>query len=165
MISFRDHIRHKDGTYVALLMNKQSRTLLDNFVAMNLGLDERIDPDTYHITVIYSKMPTPHAEELERKTNATAKAVGYEVFPTKTGDKCLVLRMDCSEAVRLNTHLTELGAVSDYDVYKPHVTICYNYQGPDDVSDLPLPQFEMAFDKLEVKPLDPLFIPANKNDN
>jgi hypothetical protein len=30
---------------------------------------------------------------------------------------------------------------------------------------LPLPEFAMEFDRLEVKPLDPLFIPANKNDN
>ena len=165
MISFRDHIRHKDGTYVALLMKKPSRDLLDNFVEMNLGLDERIDPDTYHITVIYSKMPVPDAEALERKTNATAKCTGYEVFPTKTGDKCLVMRMECTEAVRLNAHLQTKGAVSDYDTYKPHVTICYNYQGPDDVSVLPLPQFEMEFDKVEVKPLDPLFVPANKNDD
>jgi 2'-5' RNA ligase len=165
MISFRDHIRHKDGTYVALQMRKDSRELLDNFVGMNLGLDERIDPDTYHVTVIYSKMPVPHAEQLDNKRNATATAIGYEVFPTKTGDKCLVLRMDCPEAVAINQHLTELGAVSDYDSYKPHVTVCYNYQGPEDVNELPLPEFAMEFDRLEVKPLDPLFIPANKNDN
>lgn len=160
----QDIARHKEGTYVAFEMRDDSKDLLDNFVAMNLGLDERINPDEYHTTVIYSRTPVPQAEQFEGKMSASANVIGYEVFPTKTGDKCLVMRLQSTQAEFLNKKLTEMGATSDYDSYKPHVTICYNYTGSNDVSTLPTPQFTLNFDKLTVKPLDPEYIPSNKAD-
>ena len=156
------YAKHKDGTYVSLEMNQQSRALLDHFVEMNLGLTERIDPNTYHITVIYSRTPVPAAETLEKTTSTTANAVQYEVFPTKEGKKCLVLRVESKSAEHLNKWLNLQGATSDYPDYKPHVTICYDYNGKDDLSQLPLPQFPLVFDKLNVAPLDPEFVPSNK---
>lgn len=159
--TMKQYMKHKDGTYVAFLMNDESKALLDNFVGMNLGLDERIDPNTYHVTVIYSRTPVPDAENI-RSGPATAKVIGYEVFPTKTADKCLVMRVDCPAALMLNKQLSKMGATSDYIDYKPHITICYNYNGSDDVSELPLPQFNLGFIGFEVKPLDPVYIPANK---
>jgi 2'-5' RNA ligase len=162
LASLQEFTKHKDGTYAAYQMSKQSQDMLDHFVEMNLGLTERIDPSTYHITIIYSRTPVASAEQFKGRIEATATCSGYEVFPTKTGDKCLVMRMDCPSATTMNEHLAKLGATSDYDSYKPHVTICYNYNGPEDVSVLPRPQFPMHFDELEVKPLDPEFIPANK---
>ncbi len=156
------YAKHKDGTYVSLEMDQHSRALLDHFVEMNLGLTERIDPNTYHITVIYSRTPVPAAETLDKNTTATANAVQYEVFPTKEGKKCLVLRVESKSAEYLNKWLTVQGATSDYDKYKPHVTLCYDYTGNDDLSQLPIPQFPLAFDVLNVAPLDPEFIPSNK---
>jgi 2'-5' RNA ligase len=161
IVGMKQYIKHKDGTYVALLMDDETKDLLDNFVEMNLGLSERVDPDTYHTTVIYSRTPVPTAENL-RSGPATGTAVGYEVFPTKTGDKCLVMRVDCAAATMLNKQLTKMGATSDYDEYKPHVTLCYNYNGPDDVSELPIPQFSLGFKGFEVKPLEPDYVPPNK---
>jgi 2'-5' RNA ligase len=160
--TFKQYAKHKDGTYVAYQMSKESRDLLDHFVEMNLGLTERIDPETYHITIIYSRTPVPTAEQFAGPTTATANAVGYEVFPTKTGDKCLVLRVQSTQAEVFNKHLGSLGATSDYDAYKPHVTICYTYTGESDVADLPLPQFPLYFDRIDVSPLDPQFVPGNK---
>lgn len=162
MIDLKAHMRHKDGTYVAYKMGLQSREMLDHFVEMNLGLTERIDPDTYHVTVIYSKTPVPDAERYDGDSTAVAVPVGYEVFPTKDGGRCLVMRVAAPDIVQLNKVMTMLGATSDYDTYKPHVTICYNYTGADDVSTLPLPQFHLEFSGLEVKPLDTTFVPANK---
>jgi len=156
------YAKHKDGTYVSFEMSKDSRALLDHFVEMNLGLSERIDPNTYHITVIYSRTPVPAAETLEKNTSATANAVQYEVFPTKENKKCLVLRVESESAEHLNKWLNLQGATSDYPDYKPHVTLCYDYAGKDDLSQLPLPQFPLSFDVLNVAPLDPEFVPSNK---
>jgi hypothetical protein len=156
------YAKHKDGTYVALEMDTHSRALLDHFVEMNLGLTERIDPSEYHTTVIYSRTPVPHAETLSTDTSASGHAYGYEVFPTKAAGKCLVLRVHLPEAVHLNEFLNQHGATSDYGQYKPHVTVCYEYTGDDDVSQLPVPPFPFTYDKLTVKPLDPEFIPGNK---
>jgi hypothetical protein len=63
--SLSQYAKHKDGTYVALEMSQESKDLLDNFVEMNLGLTERVDKKTYHITVIYSRSPVPSAEAYE----------------------------------------------------------------------------------------------------
>jgi len=163
--SLSQFAKHKDGTYVSLEMSTESRALLDNFVEMNLGLTERVDPKTYHITVIYSRTPVPSAEFLlDRNTSlpVEAMATGYEIFPTKNDGQCLVMRLVCPYATRLNSQLTKEGATSDYAEYKTHLTIAYDIKETVNPHTLPVPQFQMVFDKLNVAPLDPLFVPENK---
>lgn len=163
--SLSQYAKHKDGTYVSLEMSDESRDLLDNFVEMNLGLAERVDKKTYHITVIYSRTPVPSAENLNHMSNSLpveAQATHYEVFPTKNDGQCLVMRMICPYATRLNSALTKAGATSDYDIYKVHLTIAYDIKQEIDPNTLPIPQFQLIFDKLNVSPLDPQFTPENK---
>lgn len=165
LASLKQYAKHKDGTYVSLNLSKESKALLDNFVEMNLGLTERVDPSTYHITVIYSRTPVPTAENLlDMPSNlpVEALATGYEVFPTKNDGDCLVMRLACPYATRLNSELTKQGATSDYAEYKPHLTIAYDITQKVDPNTLPIPQFQLIFDKLNVDALDPLFTPENK---
>jgi hypothetical protein len=157
-----EYSKHKDGTYASLLCDMTTKQLLDVFTSNNLGLDEKIDPATYHCTLCYSRTPVPDAERLHIEKPIIAYAKAYEVFPTKTGEKCLVIRLHCPQATAINEKLTKMGATSDYASYKPHLTICYNYTGPDDVTNLPLPQFPIVFDDSEVKPLEVDYIPPNK---
>ena len=163
-MSLTQFAKHKDGTYVSLDLSEQSKALLDNFVEMNLGLTERVNANSYHITIIYSRTPVPSAENYLHMTSplpVEAKAVAYEVFPTKSDGHCLVLRLECPYANRLNTELGKQGATSDYDEYKPHLTIAYDTTQDIDPHTLPLPMFELVFDKLNVAPLDPQFTPEN----
>ena len=163
LVSLMEYARHKDGTYVAMDLSDECRDLIDNFVEMNLGLDERVDKSTYHITVIYSRTPVPSAEQYAGFTSdIEARVSGYEVFPTKNDGKCLVMRLDFPYATMLNKQLTAQGATSDYDQYKPHMTIAYNIQQEIDPHDLPIPQFPLKFGKVKVEPLDPQFTPKNK---
>ena len=62
--TLRQYAKHKDGTYVSMDLTPESRELLDNYVEMSLGLTERVDPSTYHITIIYSRTPVPSAENI-----------------------------------------------------------------------------------------------------
>lgn len=165
LASLTQYAKHKDGTYVSIEMSAQSRALLDNFVEMNLGLTERVDPKTYHITVIYSRTPVPSAENLlgmPSQLPVEATATGYEVFPTKSDGQCLVMRLVCPYATRLNSQLAKEGATSDYSEYKAHVTLAYDMSQEINPDNLPLPQFQLEFDKLNVAPLDPQFTPENK---
>ena len=162
LAKFSQYAKHKDGTYVSFEMKKESRDVLDHFVEANLGLSERVNPDSYHITIIYSRTPVPDAEKFAGEVVASGKGTGYEVFPTKTGDKCLVMRIVCPQAEALNKQLKKLGATSDYPDYKAHVTLAYNSELPDSVEDLPVPQFFLEFDTINVAPLDPEFVPSNK---
>lgn len=165
LATLKQYAKHKDGTYVSLEMSPQSRALLDNFVEMNLGLSERVDSKTYHITVIYSRTPVPSAENLlhmQTSLPVEAQAMGYEVFPTKNDGHCLVMRVICPYATRLNANLANEGATSDYDEYKAHITIAYDIKEKIDPHTLPVPQFQLEFDKINVAPLDPQFTPENK---
>jgi len=164
LVSLRQYAKHKDGTYVSLELSKESKALLDNFVEMNLGLTERVASSTFHITIIYSRTPVPSAEnylDMPSPLPVEALATGYEVFPTKNDGQCLVMRLACPYATRLNSELTKQGATSDYDEYKPHLTLAYNTSQSIDPTSLPLPQFQLIFDKMVVDPLDPLFTPEN----
>lgn len=165
LATLTQYAKHKDGTYVSLEMSEESRKLLDHYVEINLGLTERVDPSTFHITVIYSRTPVPSAENYLHMNNSLpveAMVTGYEVFPTKNDGHCLVMRVACPYATRLNSQLTKEGATSDYDEYKSHITIAYNIQQEVDPHTLPVPQFHLEFDKLNVAPLDPEFTPQNK---
>jgi 2'-5' RNA ligase len=165
LATLSQYAKHKDGTYVSLEMSEESRKLLDHYVEMNLGLTERVDPSTFHITVIYSRTPVPSAENyLHMNTTLPVEAMvtGYEIFPTNHDGKCLVMRVACPYATRLNSQLAKEGATSDYDEYKSHITIAYNIQQEVDPHTLPVPQFQLVFDKLKVEPLDPVFTPQNK---
>jgi 2'-5' RNA ligase len=164
LVSLKQFAKHKDGTYVALQLSEESKTLLGNFVEMNLGLTERVDKSTYHITVIYSRTPVPSAEnykDMPSPLPIEALATGYEVFPTKNDGLCLVMRLACPYATRLNSELTKQGATSDYAEYKPHLTLAYDTEQSIDINTLPIPQFQLVFDKMVVDPLDPQFTPEN----
>jgi 2'-5' RNA ligase len=157
------YAKHKEGTYVSMDLSDESRALLDNFVEMSLGLTERVDPSTYHITVIYSRTPVPTAEHIAgMSTDTTASVVGYEIFPTKNDGKCLVMRLKFTFAEFLNKRLTMEGATSDYAEYKPHLTLAYDMSQEIDPTTLSIPQFPLAFGPVKVAPLEPDYIPKNK---
>lgn len=162
--SLQEWAKHKDGTYVAMALSDESKDLIDHFVEMNLGLTERVDKSTYHITIIYSRSPVPSAEQYAgTKSDTEARISGYEVFPTKNDGKCLVMRLDFPFANLLNKQLTAQGATSDYDQYKPHMTIAYDIKQEIDPHTLPVPQFPLYFKEVTVEPLDPQFTPKNKD--
>jgi 2'-5' RNA ligase len=155
--------RHKDGTYVSMDLSAESREMLDRYVEQMLGLKERVDPSTYHITIIYSRTPVPTAESREGMTTDKAASVkGYEVFPTKNDGKCLVMRLDFPFANAMNAVLGTEGATSDYSEYKPHLTLAYDMEQEIDPATLPIPQFPLYFDAIKVAPLQPDYIPKNK---
>jgi 2'-5' RNA ligase len=159
-----EYAKHKNGTYVSMDLNDECKALLDHFVEMNLGLTERVDSSTYHITVIYSRTPVPSAEQYIGVESAVqARVTGYEVFPTKNDGKCLVMRLDFPFANLLNKQLTAEGATSDYDSYKPHMTIAYDIQQEVDPEFLPIPKFQLNFGPVKVAPLEVDYIPKNKD--
>lgn len=163
LASLMEYAKHKNGTYVSMDLDEASKDLIDHYVEMNLGLTERVDKSTYHITIIYSRTPVPSAEHYAGSTSdIEAKVSGYEVFPTKNDGKCLVMRLDFPFASTLNKQLTAEGATSDYDSYKPHMTIAYDIKQEIDPKTLPIPQFPLKFGKVKVAPLDPEFTPKNK---
>ncbi|CAF3427887.1 unnamed protein product [Rotaria sp. Silwood2] len=162
LLTLKQDDKDKYGTYVSILCDKNKKTLLDKFIDLNIELNEKIEPSSYHCTIICSHIQIPSAETLIVPQNIIAYATGYDLLTTKTGGKCLVMILNCHEASRLNKLLIQHGAISDFDDYKPHITICYNYVGNGNLTKLPIPKFDIIFDQYEVKSLDQNFIPQKK---
>jgi 2'-5' RNA ligase len=151
------------GTYVALELDAATRAQLDRFVTDQLKLAQPIDPEYYHITVIYSRTPVAQADLLPEQYQASATGIRYALWTTRDARQCLVMLVESYQARYLNQQLTQLGAVSDYNQYTPHLTLSYDYTGPN-ITQLPLPQFPIVLDRLLVKELDTNFVPPTKSE-
>lgn len=149
----------KVGVYAAAILTDESKTQLYEFVNDNLNLDKKIDKQDYHTTVAYSrKHVNVKLEPQDIKVSGTP--LGYELFDTQDGGKCLVLKIESDDLTELHNTFKELGASYDYDEYKPHITLCYDFKGK--LEDLPLPEFDVKYNLLEVKPLDVDYRPEDK---
>lgn len=150
---------HEAGTYVSLSLDDKSSKALDNWSSEN-KVENQLDPSDYHVTVIYSRKGVPAVEDHVFDLPIAAKISAFEIFPTQTGNKCLVAKVDSKELTELHKSIRkEYGATHDYPEYKPHVTLSYDYKGevPKEVPDI-----TVTFDKVKVQPLDPDFKPKVK---
>lgn len=157
MISFKDHAKHANGTYASLKLSPESSKQLNEFISSQVA--SGVDPDTYHCTVMYSRVPVPEADNIRVHLPIYSKATGYEIFPSKDNTSCLVLLIDSDEIRWLHNHTNYLGASYDYPEYKPHITLASDH----DNTDLKLPDFDLIFDRFEVDPLDTDKVTTNES--
>ena len=149
------------GTYIAATLSKKSQIDLDKWVTEH-NIPNPADPNQYHSTIIYSRKGIPEAVNYKISLPMKAKIKEWKIFPTQSGDNCLVAIMDSSEMSHHHAYIrSEYGATHDYPDYHPHVTVSYSY------GNLPLPSevpdLELEYDDTEFKPLDPDFAPPKKD--
>jgi AraC-like DNA-binding protein len=157
MISFKQHAKHANGTYASLKLSPESSKQLNDFISSRIA--SGVDPSSYHCTLMYSRVPVPQTDYMIAPTPISTRAKAYEIFPSKDGKKCLVLLIDSQEVYDLHQHTMDLGASYDYPEYKPHVTLAADH----DSTDLPLPDFDLIFDRFEVTPLDTDKVTTNES--
>lgn len=153
------------GTYIALKMEYFSRNNLFDFLEKYLPKMKLVDRETYHLTIAYSKNPIEDADFFKGGIGYRAVALPkcYTLFSTSGEKPCLVIELEFEWAVKFHNILKKLGASYEYDEYKPHVTICYEYEGdPEEIKSLEIPKFYLFFDKVVVEPLNEDYIPPNE---
>jgi len=138
---------HPDGTYSAAIVTEMSTDKIIEWCKEN-NIECNTE-DKLHCTIVYSKKPVPELMKFnDRDVKLVAAIDGWDLF----GDAkdCLVLKIKSTGLNKWNSLMTGYGAISDYDSYESHVTINSKYSG-----DIPsaLPDFKIAFDKIEVNPL------------
>ena len=147
-----------DGIYVEAEVCERTRKTIKQF-AKSIGIDS--DFDDYHSTVIYSKKEVPESELIKiRQTypeniSIYGFATGYKKFINKEQDiYAIVLEVKCPKLEDLHKQLMErFDLIYDYDEYIVHITL--TYKGKDiDIEDLPEPDFEVRYTKLNVEPLN-----------
>jgi hypothetical protein len=148
--------KHKEGTYVSVILDKPSQDILFSWVKEN-NITNAADPEQYHSTVIHSKTPCPDAIDYDLGLPINASISSFKLFDTQTGGKCLVGIVNSS--ILENHHnvlVNDFGASHNFLEYHPHITLSYDYTG-----DIPkeIPKFRLTYNKSDAKPLDPTFVP------
>lgn len=149
---------HSQGTYVNMKLSEDSNLELQKFLReRNIPSD---DPAGFHCTIVYSRKPCPDCKFYQFNLPIFARVDKWEVFPTQKGGQCLVLKLECPEMIQAHEDIRNAyGATHDYPEYKPHVTICYDYNKEAYPSPI-IENFWLTFNVAEVKGLDPDFKPG-----
>lgn len=117
---------------------------------------DRVVPSDLHTTVIYSNSPISNPSKTIREfMPITATGDDLTVFDTRSGKKCLVLKLSSVSLRALHVEIRrEYGASHDFPTFEPHVTLCYDL--PDDFS-VPkkIDPITIEFRAFKVKELDP----------
>lgn len=119
------NIKNKNGIYIGLKLDEQSKSDLNTLV-QQLDLSNKVAADDFHTTVAYSKKYFKSDLENIKSTEVdfAATVTGYDLFNnSKNRTACLVLTVDCPDAVSYHNKTMQQGAIYDFAEYKPHITI------------------------------------------
>lgn len=126
---------HPGGTYASVIPSVECRNELYAFCA-GLGIDNLVDPDEYHCTIIYSKVPCPGVKNVNFELPFGAIMKNFKILGNDS--KVLVMEIYCPAARALHDEMCNVhGAHHDYDSYIPHITIAKDFAG-----DLPTEIYE-----------------------
>lgn len=144
----------KFGTYVAATPTEDTIEGIKK-LQKRLGLKNPIDPESLHVTLMYSKRGNPDLPPSD--TYKVAEPLTLELL----GDEknCLVLVLDSPDLEMRHEQLSVYGLAHTFSPYKPHITLTYEYEG-EEFDDAVLydgngePILELAFDSEYIEPLD-----------
>ena len=106
-----------------------------------------------HLTLIYSKKKFDgEVKTVEYEVTGVVK--GFAIFGQK-GERALVAEIDSNDIKDRNEKLVDdYGFISDFDEYKPHITLAYDLPDNFDLSKLPKFPQPLTFGKESVSELE-----------
>lgn len=115
------------GTYVAGYFSDESQNQIFE-LAKKIGVPNLVPKDKYHVTIIFSKKTISYKGLNDLKEPWIVEAAEFHVFPTQSGKKCLVLKLDAPDLVHQHNKIMKKykEATYDFDEYIPHVTLSYD---------------------------------------
>jgi len=140
------------GTYAKLVPDHKTVVRLEQFCREN-GI-KCIDGKDFHVTVVYSRKGVPAIADYPIRLPIVTKVSEFDLFPTAKGDqKTLVCRLESTYMHSLfNTFVNEYGAEWDYEEFKPHLTLCYDWKS--DTLPNKVPMFPINLTNFEIAELD-----------
>lgn len=122
------------GTYVAGYFSEESQDKI-YALAKKLEIPNLVPKDKYHVTIIFSKKTIPYKGLNKLKDAWIVEVEKFHVFPTQSGKKCLVLKLDAPDLIHQHNKIMKKykEATYDFDEYIPHTTLSY------DLGDFKLP--------------------------
>lgn len=129
-----DEIKYPKGVYISVNIQEESKIALGSYMEKYLSFYNNLELDDLHCTIIYS------AKELKEEVllKDYKLIANFNRFSKFGDDKnILVIEINSETLVNRNKELTkEYGFVSDYDEYKPHITLSYSVEDLD-INSLP----------------------------
>lgn len=145
------------GVYVSVALTKASEDLLKNWLQEHVLNDWTFTNEgNLHCTIMYSLAPAYNWVQQTRVTRA--RALGFDLFGPD--NNTLVVRLWSPELSERNAAWRSYGCVPTYPDYKPHITISFKTEIPDNAKDL----IAAYNDKLRSKPLYLEFDPEVAED-
>jgi 2'-5' RNA ligase len=141
MKSLREWVLESVGIYIGMKPTIQSQKEIMMIIGMN-PIANAIKPDQLHTTIIYSRKYD--------RVNLIPLRYAQGVFSKLSlfGEDKNVLVMELSSESLVSEHekiMREYDLTWDWDEYKPHITLSYNFTG--NLNDIVIPEgFTIEFD-------------------
>ena len=149
--TYRDYLFesvHPSGTYACIIPSRESREEILKF-CVDQGIDNLVDSDEYHCTIIYSKKECPDVAKEDFGLPCNGLVTGFKVLGKD--EKVLVLELYCPNAVRLHELFIEKhGATHDYPEFISHITIASDFKGEPPTE---VPELEIRFTGYKIEEL------------
>jgi hypothetical protein len=115
------------GVYVACRLNEESNQKINKFIKdfkipdFSDGAKSNTEK---HVTIIYS---TIYDYITPAKYSYFSYGNGFDIFDTKVGAKCLVLKLNCPSLLKRHKELmSSFNLNYSFERYVPHITLSYD---------------------------------------
>ena len=115
----------KIGSFVGIRYDESTKDAI-LAKAKSLGVHKITPREKIHTTVIFSRDKVDDitiGDKIDIKMN---RLMNPDIFVTQEGTNALVWKLTSSDLIARNEEYVSIGATSDYDEYKPHITISYD---------------------------------------
>jgi hypothetical protein len=150
MKSFSEYLveveKESKGTFAGLKLSPQSSLKLYSALS-DLEIENKLNAEQYHCTIICSKKYVPELEGIKPNLPISSQCLDWDML----GD-CLVITLKGKHLYKLYEECINMGAVSDFEEYIPHITIAPHYEG--ELPTIPCPKIKLLFDEFAVDELN-----------
>lgn len=113
------------GTYIGIRYSEETKSSLIE-KAKSLGVLNITPREKLHTTITYSRKHVDVDVKGESVDFEIKNLFVPDVFKTQEGKHALVWKVYSKDLHKRYNEIQSLGATSDYDEYKPHITISYD---------------------------------------
>lgn len=140
-----------EGTYGSVKFSASTNRRLHDFGTQH-KIPGLLDRDEYHTTIIYSRKPIAFKPLGKMQlVSVDHSTFAWDLFGEEKNT--LVLKFQSKFLTQRWQKAMDMGAMYDFDTYKPHVSLSYDASGFD-ISKLPLPEWNLYISEEKTEQLD-----------
>lgn len=107
----------------------------------------------FHTTIFYTITEHKLKNEISSYETSQVYPVKFELLGENKDIPVLIVESEILDNIRYK-YETDYNMKDKWQDFKPHISLSYNRENIPDVEKLPLPDFELVFDKLKIEDLN-----------